>query len=110
MIHRVLNNLIDNALKYSPQNGEVIITAEIIADGKLVVKVKDQGPGVPDDYKNRIFERFVQIPSSGSRKRGSGLGLTYCRLAVEAHGGEIWVEDSPDGGSIFIFTLPPSAL
>jgi NtrC-family two-component system sensor histidine kinase KinB len=110
MIHRVLNNLIDNALKYSPQDGEVTITAEINTIGNLVVKVKDEGPGISDDYKNRIFERFVQIPGSGSRKRGSGLGLTYCRLAVEAHGGEIWVDDRPGGGSIFTFTLPSSAL
>ncbi len=72
--------------------------------------VSDAGPGILDDYKNRIFERFVQIPGSGSRKRGSGLGLTYCRLAVEAHGGEIWVEDAPGGGSVFTFTLPSSSL
>jgi PAS domain S-box-containing protein len=110
MIHRVLNNLIDNALKYSPQNGQVSISAEITEHGGLAVKVKDEGPGIQDDYKNRIFERFVQIPGSGSRKRGSGLGLTYCRLAVEAHGGEIWVDDAPGGGSVFTLTLPSSAI
>ncbi len=110
MIHRVLNNLIDNALKYSPRNGEVTVTSGINKKGEMAVTVNDEGPGIPDDYKNRIFERFVQIPGSGSRKRGSGLGLTYCRLAVEAHGGEIWVEDSPGGGSIFTFTFPPSVL
>jgi PAS domain S-box-containing protein len=108
MIHRVLNNLIDNALKYSPEKGEVTITSGMSAQGLLAIKVQDNGPGIPDDYKNRIFERFIQIPGSGSRKRGSGLGLTYCRLAVEAHGGEIWVEDAPGGGSIFNFTLPSS--
>ncbi|UCF27428.1 MAG: GAF domain-containing protein [Chloroflexota bacterium] len=110
MIHRVLNNLIDNALKYSPQNGEVTINSRISDQELLEVAVSDAGPGIPDDYKNRIFERFVQIPGSGSRKRGSGLGLTYCRLAVEAHGGEIWVEDAPGGGSVFTFTLPSSSL
>lgn len=110
MIHRVLNNLLDNALKYSPQHGEVTINSGIDEEGQMIVMVIDEGPGIPDDYKNKVFERFVQIPGSGSRKRGSGLGLTYCRLAVEAHGGEIWVEDAPGSGSIFNFTLPPSTL
>lgn len=110
MIHRVLNNLIDNALKYSPQQGEITISSRVNNQSQLVVKVEDQGPGIPDDYKNKIFDRFVQIPGSGSRKRGSGLGLTYCRLAIEAHGGKIWVEDASSGGSSFIFTLPASTL
>ncbi len=107
-IHRVLNNLIDNALKYTPQNGEVSIYAGIRNQEYLEVQVRDNGPGIPREYQQKIFERFVQIPGSSSRKRGSGLGLTYCRLAIEAHGGEIWVEDRPGGGSVFVFTLPVS--
>jgi PAS domain S-box-containing protein len=106
MIHRVLNNLIDNGLKYSPQNGEVSISTAIKNQQVLEVQIRDNGPGIPEEYKQRIFERFVQIPGSSSRKRGSGLGLTYCRLAVEAHGGEIWVADVSGGGSLFTFTLP----
>jgi PAS domain S-box-containing protein len=107
-IHRVLNNLIDNALKYSPENGQILISARP-RDGEMVeIKVSDSGPGIPEEYRQRIFERFVQVPGSPSRKRGSGLGLTYCRLAVEAHGGEIWVDDRPGGGSQFIFSLPIS--
>ena len=66
----------------------------------------DSGPGIPKEYQKRIFERFAQIPGMASRKRGSGLGLTYCHLAIEAHRGIIWVEDNPGGGSVFIFTLP----
>jgi len=105
-IHRVLNNLIDNALKYTPKNGEILITAGINNQELLEIRVIDSGPGIPKEYQKRIFERFAQIPGMASRKRGSGLGLTYCRLAMEAHGGEIWVDDNPGGGSVFIFTLP----
>jgi signal transduction histidine kinase len=107
-IHRVLNNLIDNALKYTPKNGKILISAGSNSQGFLEIRVIDSGPGIPKEYQKRIFERFAQIPGMPSRKRGSGLGLTYCRLAIEAHGGEIWVDDNPGGGSIFIFTLPVS--
>lgn len=107
-IHRVINNLIDNALKFSPQNSEILIKAGIKNQQLMEIRVIDSGPGVPKEYQSRIFERFAQIPGMPSRKRGSGLGLTYCRLAIEAHGGEIWVDGNPGGGSIFIFTLPVS--
>ena len=107
-IHRVFNNLIDNALKYTPEDGQILISARP-RDGEVVeILVSDTGPGIPEEYRQRIFERFVQIPGLPSRKRGSGLGLTYCRLAVEAHGGKIWVEERPGGGSQFIFSLPLS--
>ena len=105
-IHRVLNNLIDNALKYTPKNGEILINGGINNQELLEIRVIDSGPGIPKEYQKRIFERFAQIPGMASRKRGSGLGLTYCHLAIEAHGGEIWVDDNPGGGSEFIFTLP----
>ena len=104
-IHRVLNNLIDNALKYTPKNVEILITAGIHNQELLEIRVIDSGPGIPKEYQKRIFERFAQIPGMASRKRGSGLGLTYCHLAIEAHRGKIWVEDNPGGGSVFIFTL-----
>ena len=70
------------------------------------IEVTDTGPGVPDDYKIRIFDRFQQVDKSKGHRRGTGLGLTFCRLTVEAHGGRIWIEDNPTGGSIFVFTLP----
>ncbi len=119
LISRVLVNLVDNALKYSPQNGRVTIemtpypspTSE--PDDVLQwvrCTVLDTGPGIPEEYRETIFERFSQL---GSRRRGTGLGLTFCRLAVQAHGGQIWVEDNPAGkGSAFSFTLPvvPSEL
>jgi signal transduction histidine kinase len=71
------------------------------------VAVVDSGPGIPDDFKDRIFDRFTQIPGQKGRRRSAGLGLAFCRIAVEAHGGQIWVEDNPEGGSVFAFTLPP---
>jgi two-component system, NtrC family, sensor histidine kinase KinB len=71
--------------------------------------VADTGPGIPDEYKTRIFERFQQIDQAKAHRRGTGLGLTFCRLTVEAHGGQIWIEDNPAGGSVFAFTLPAVA-
>ena len=105
-IFRVLNNLVDNALKFTREQGEVRITAEISSEGDLQVRVNDAGPGIPEEYRQKIFERFTQIPGQLGRRKGSGLGLTYCRLAVEAHQGRIWVEPRAGGGSIFVFTLP----
>lgn len=105
-IERVLMNLVDNSLKYAPENSEVIVGARL-ADGMAHVSVTDSGPGIPADERERIFERFSQIPGSTPHRLGFGLGLTYCRLAVERHGGRIWVEPGPNGqGSCFIFALP----
>jgi signal transduction histidine kinase len=72
----------------------------------VAVRVTDTGPGIPEGYREKVFERFTQVPGLRGRRRGSGLGLTYCRLAVEAHGGKIWFEPGPGGGSRFVFTLP----
>jgi signal transduction histidine kinase len=107
-IQRVLNNLIDNALKFSPQDGEIKVTIELQNQEFVEIHVLDRGPGIPDKYIHSIFDRFFQIPDRPSRKRGSGLGLTYCRLAVEAHKGKIWVEQRPAGGSNFAISLPIS--
>lgn len=106
IIHRVLNNLIDNALKHSPENSYITISVQRLEESEVEFKISDSGPGIPKHYHERIFERFVQVPGQPSRKRGSGLGLTYCRLAVEAHDGKIWVEDRHGGGSNFVFILP----
>ncbi len=105
-ISRVITNLLDNAVKFSPEGGEVRVVARN-ADQEIVFQVWDQGPGVSEEYRAIIFERFSQISGQFGRWRGAGLGLAFCRLAVEAHGGRIWVEDPPEGqGSIFAFTLP----
>lgn len=117
MIDRVILNLVDNALKYTQPGTAVTLSAEVRQAGNgahqrpgvLAVSVADRGPGVPDEFKASIFDRFSQIAGRRGRRRGAGLGLAFCKLAVESHGGEIWVEDNPQGGSIFIFTLPAAA-
>jgi PAS domain S-box-containing protein len=103
---RVITNLVDNAIKFSPQGGLVKISVDGEHENVLMVKIADSGPGVPPDYQEKIFDRFVQVPGQKSRRRGTGLGLTFCKLVVEAHGGEIWVEPNLLGGSTFIFSLP----
>lgn len=107
LIHRVLINLIDNALKFTPEGGQVTISAEENKDGFVTLHVADTGPGIPAEYRSKVFERFGQIPGTVGRRRGSGLGLTFCRLAVEAHNGAIWVNLPPNGsGTIISFSLP----
>ncbi|MEZ4671797.1 MAG: GAF domain-containing protein [Anaerolineae bacterium] len=110
-VERVLQNLVDNALKFCPASGYVTIRAHPLlqADtGRRMVRIEvvDTGPGIPDEHKTRLFERFSQIKGRRGTRRGTGLGLTFCKLVVEAHGGTIWIEDNPGGGSIFAFTLP----
>ncbi len=105
-LERVLSNLLDNALKYTPAGGKVRFSAEKSGEGQLVVRVSDNGPGIPEEYREKIFERFNQVPNQSGRRRGTGLGLTFCRLVAEAHGGKIWVEPNQPFGSTFSITLP----
>jgi NtrC-family two-component system sensor histidine kinase KinB len=108
-INRVIVNLIDNALKFTPRGGQVTVSAErwLNSDDGSYVRciVRDTGPGIPPEYRSRIFERFVQISNRQGRRRGTGIGLNFCQLAVEAHGGRIWVDEAPGGGSEFSFTV-----
>lgn len=107
-IRRVLINLLDNALRHTPADGEVRVEAAIVnGKGFAKIGVVDTGKGVPIEARERIFEKFYQMSQSALRgHRGVGLGLTFCRLSIEAHGGRIWVEDGPEGGAAFWFTLP----
>lgn len=106
LLRRVVANLVTNAIKFSPRGGTVTLEASPGDVGQVVVSVRDHGPGVPDSQKARIFDKFAQVDGPGRRPPGTGLGLTFCRLAVEAHGGRVWVEDAPGGGSLFKFTVP----
>lgn len=106
MLDRVFTNLIDNAIKHTPVGGLVTVDARVL-EGEMVVGVADTGPGIPPEERERVFERFTQTTGEKRRRRGFGLGLTFCRLAVKAHGGRIWVESGDCGiGSRFAFTLP----
>jgi signal transduction histidine kinase len=109
-IDRVIMNLLDNALKYTPEGGQISVSVTQEREGFVKVSVSDDGPGIPPEERERIFERFAQVANGQSRQRGFGLGLTYCRLAVEGHGGTIWVEPGDGGrGSCFTFTLQVAA-
>jgi signal transduction histidine kinase len=104
MIRRVLINLIENAIKYSPPKGKIVVGAK--EDGEFTrMWVSDLGPGISSIDRERIFDKFTRITSSEGSK-GFGLGLAYCRLAVVGHGGQIWVESGGKTGSSFYFTLP----
>ena len=107
-IERVFENLVDNALSFSPDGSQVAIAAERVGDG-LVVRIDDAGPGVPDEAREAIFRRFQSIrPASEAFGRHSGLGLAIARTIVEAHQGRIAVESRPDGddGARFVVHLP----
>jgi signal transduction histidine kinase len=101
----VVGNLYENALKFSPSNSEIVTRIQPGEDGRVVVSVVDSGPGIPDEHKERIFLKFHQVKRGKLTGQGVGLGLTICRTIVEAHHGHIWVEDNPNGGSIFLFSL-----
>jgi signal transduction histidine kinase len=101
-----LRNLLENAVKYSPQGGRILISAEQHA-GEVQVSVNDQGLGIEPEYLERLFERFYQVDSASTRKvGGSGLGLSISKAIVEAQDGRIWVESQPGVGSTFHFALP----
>lgn len=102
LIRRVAQNLLGNALKFTPRGGQVRVTART-APGEVQVVVSDTGPGIPPELHSRLFQKFVtgRIPG-----HGSGLGLAFCRLAVEAHGGRIWADSEPGIGATFTFALP----
>jgi len=125
IISRVLVNLLTNAVKYTPAGGEIIIEAaplqlppvggetlrqgvqEPPVEGFLQISVSDTGKGIPADKLNAIFEKFTQVEAKKSgQARSTGIGLTFCKMVVEAHGGEIWAESEEGKGTTFYFTLP----
>lgn len=103
---QVLRNLVENAVKYTPQAGPITIAAQVIP-GFVQISVTDQGIGIEAEQLESIFDRFYQVDSASTRKvGGSGLGLSICKAIIEAHGGRIWAESQPRAGSTFHFTLP----
>ena len=106
LIGRVIANLVANAVKFTPSPGEILVRIAAAGAGHRV-SVADTGPGIPLEYHEKIFEKFGQAEASqAGAQRSSGLGLTFCKLAVEAHGGRIGVESAIGKGSTFWFTLP----
>lgn len=108
LLSRVLTNLVDNALKFTKEGGTVEVRTARGRDRRSVrVAVRDQGPGVPAEFAQVIFEKYRQVHMQRRGiKAGAGLGLAFCKLAVEAHGGAVWVRPAPGGGSEFGFRIP----
>ena len=102
-IKDVFFNLVSNAIKYSPENSRVIVDLKD-AGTEWIISVKDNGIGISDEYKEKIFLRFKRVSKEGVR--GSGLGLAIVKMIVDLHNGKVWVEDNPEGGSVFNVKLP----
>ncbi|OGS19997.1 MAG: hypothetical protein A2252_01750 [Elusimicrobia bacterium RIFOXYA2_FULL_39_19] len=107
LIFRVLNNLLCNSLHHTNENGKIWLKASKKNEKEVQIEVADNGMGIPEEFRTKIFEKFVQIERKRAHLRtGTGLGLTFCKMAIELHGGIIWVESEENKGSRFIFTLP----
>jgi two-component system phosphate regulon sensor histidine kinase PhoR len=105
-MQQVLTNLLDNAIKYTPTNGSVTISAGVNQQGNIQVAVSDNGIGIDAKHFPRIFERFYRVDKARSRDLGgTGLGLSIVKHIVQLHGGEIWVDSMPNKGTTFRFTL-----
>lgn len=104
MIRRVLINLLENAVNYTPQGSKIYLNAQESENG-IRFFVQDNGPGIPPAEHERVFDKFSRLQTKNGPK-GLGLGLAYCRLAVESHNGKIWIESVPGSGACFKFDLP----
>lgn len=107
LVRRIVENLVDNCLKYTPRGTAVTLSVE--RDDTLVrIRVKDLGAGIPVDQRIRVFEKYARIDegTAGEARSSRGLGLAFCKLAAEAHGGRIWVEENSPHGTIFVVELP----
>jgi signal transduction histidine kinase len=108
VLQRIIENLLDNATKYSPSNEVITLSAHRIGDF-VEIAICDRGEGIPPEQRHLIFDRFTQLHNAASEKmrHGVGLGLAFCKLAVETMGGKIWVDSPEDGvGTAFRFQIP----
>ncbi|MFM2293774.1 MAG: hypothetical protein RLZZ350_187 [Verrucomicrobiota bacterium] len=105
-LHQVLSNLIDNAIKYGRPDGAVTVSARVNGDRAAEISVRDDGPGIPAEALERVFERFYRVDKARAREQGgTGLGLAIAKHIVQAHGGKIWAHSAPGQGAVFVFTL-----
>jgi two-component system phosphate regulon sensor histidine kinase PhoR len=108
-LDQVLANLVDNAIKYGRAHGTVVVGGQKTDDHRIEVFVQDDGPGIPPEALDRVFERFYRVDKARSREQGgTGLGLSIVKHIVQAHGGEVWAKSEPGKGATFFFTLPAS--
>ena len=104
-IRQMLDNLVGNAIKYTPQDGRVRVTMSMQGD-QIIIKVDDTGMGIPPEEQGRIFEKFYRATNTANGAQGSGLGLAIVKSIVESHQGRVWVESIVGKGSSFIVLLP----
>jgi len=104
-IGEVITNLVENAVKYSPEESEIAISFEL-KEKELITHVRDHGAGIPAEYLPMVFDRFNQLRMKNGHRKGSGLGLCICRGIIESHGGRIWVQSETGQGACFSFSLP----
>ena len=109
LLHRVLQNLVDNALRHN-RSDVVRLSAREVGD-RVQLRVVDEGPGVPEDKRQRVFDKYTRLDDGvdANRSVSHGLGLAFCRIAVEAHGGRIWIEENQPTGAAFVVELPRRA-
>ena len=105
LISRVLTNLLENAVRHGPKDSVITVRGALTTPQAIEVSVTDRGPGVSPERRNEIFELFARRAGDA----GAGLGLTIAKTFIAAHGQRIWVEDAPEGGARFCFTLPVAA-
>jgi len=106
-IKQVLRNLLNNAIKFSPEGGTIDVAICRVASS-VRVSVRDQGPGIPQDELEAVFDKFIQSSKTKTGAGGTGLGLAICHEIIAAHKGRIWAEDRPEGGAVFSFEIPLS--
>jgi signal transduction histidine kinase len=104
-IEQVFYNLISNAIKYSPEGGEIVIDGQVFPE-QVAICVSDQGPGIAPGDLPHVFDRFYRSTEATRKTKGAGLGLFLSRAVVEAHGGRIWVDPKPEQGARICFSLP----
>jgi signal transduction histidine kinase len=105
ILRTMLDNLVRNAIRHSPENGSVQIEASLRGD-EIAVEVRDQGPGIPEEFLDKIFDRFVQVPRDGTKRRGTGIGLAIAQNIAHLHRGVITAANSENGGCTFRISLP----
>ena len=109
-LEQVWLNLIENAIKYGRDGGRITLGGRVLPENRVECWVRDDGPGVPPESRDRVFERFYRVDRARSRERGgTGLGLSIVKHIINAHGGQVWVQSELGHGSAFFFTLPQSA-
>ena len=106
-LQQVFANLLDNAVKYGRDGGSVTVGGRTVEEGRVEVSVQDDGPGIPAESLERVFERFYRVDKGRSREQGgTGLGLAIVKHIVQSHGGVVWAKSEPGHGATFFFTLP----